>query len=305
MLVAGRGLPVARHSQTMSQRLAILSDVHGNLEALRAVVAELDMAALDELVVLGDVVGYGPDPAPCLELLDKLGATLLLGNHEGDLLVPDPDMDVEQKLRDWTAAQIDGQPAWKQLVARWRAAGQVEPLAHQLRDDLELVHGSPDSPVTQYIWPAHPFQYIVFNDQIDERLRGFLDEFSRDLGFCGHTHVPAVLTGYDNRDLLDPYRFRFEWNRETTFIGPGAIFVVPRGELELVELRGRKVVINPGSVGQPRDGLPEAAYALFDGERLTMRRVAYDRTPTLQKLRRLPLEQATIDFLCERLVSAK
>src|SRR5262249_1708137 len=157
------------------------------------------------LIVLGDSVGYGPNPRECLDLAASVAEVLLVGNHEQDLVEPDPYMAVDIALRDWTARELEGSAAWDRIRAAAAERG-CEALAHVAAHGAELVHGSAKHPTTQYIWPAHKCQYLVFNDQIDLRLQEFLDEFTAVHGFCGHTHVPCLLTRYEHHGLFDPYR---------------------------------------------------------------------------------------------------
>ena len=285
-------------------RVAVLSDIHGNLEALDAVLADLELQTADRLVVLGDTVGYGPNPRECLERISAIAEVLLIGNHEADLIQPDPDMDVDQDLRDWTKAQLAGLPAWEAVERRVHEVG-VDGAGSGVVEGMRLVHGSPAAPTTQYIWPAHPCQYLVFNWQIGERLREFLQEYDLRIGCCGHTHVPAVLTEYEAFPIFDPYEAAFEWNREKSFVSPQALFVVPRGGATLELPPDAKIVINPGSVGQPRDENPAASYALVDSSSVEFRRVEYDSTPTLEKLSAMPIDPETCDDLLERLRSAR
>jgi predicted phosphodiesterase len=286
----------------MSVRYAILADVHGNLEALEAVLGDLSANVKpDKVVVLGDTIGYGPNPRECLERVFRAADLVLIGNHESDLIQPDPAMSRDaREVLDWTAEQIRESPAWKRVLAEVRMSGHLS-LARRSLDGMEFVHGSPRKPVEQYIWPAHDCQYIVYNDQIDERLQDFLWEFPSDFGFCAHTHQPAVLTGYADRAIFDPYRAELNWNRRTTFVGPKTVFFVPEGNALLYGLAGKKAVINPGSVGQPRDGNPAASYALFDGSTLCFRRVPYDFRKTQEKIRALPLNPETCEGLAARL----
>jgi diadenosine tetraphosphatase ApaH/serine/threonine PP2A family protein phosphatase len=129
-----------------------------------------------------------------------------------------------------------------------------------------------------------------------------LDGFPQQHSFVGHTHVPTVLTRYENREL---FPIAHDWNRKLTFIGPRTVFYVPQGEVTLPELTGRKVVINPGSVGQPRDGDPRASWALYDGDSVHFRRVAYDHEATARKIRALPLSLDTRRYFADRLAEGQ
>ena len=107
-----------------------------------------------------------------------------------------------------------------------------------------------------------------------------------------------MLTSYEHREV---FPIQFEWNRRFTFLGPRAIFYVPQGSRMLEGLHGRKMVINPGSVGQPRDGNPDASWAIYDGDTVDFRRVPYAHEVTAAKLRGLPVSEETRRYFADRL----
>ncbi|MGC4118289.1 MAG: metallophosphoesterase family protein [Myxococcales bacterium] len=165
-------------------------------------------------------------------------------------------------------------------------------------EDLFFVHGSGTKPADQYVWPGHPQHHLQLNRQLDEWLTTLRKGFRTRHAFCGHTHVPAVLTAYDDRDL---FPIESDWNRKLTFVGPRTIFYVPAGNVRLEGLSGRRVVVNPGSVGQPRDEDPLASWALYDGDSIEFRRVPYDTRRTGSRIRGLPLSEETREFFADRL----
>ena len=291
----------------MGNLIALLSDIHGNQEALEEVLRDVDRQRPDRIYVLGDTIGYGPDPRGCLERVVEIADLLLIGNHEKEVLEPSDDLnDDTRETLDWTVGELAGSPAWERLVARIRGRG-FEAEACKIDDSCQFVHGSPKNPLEQYIWPAHKCQYLVFNRQIDERLGEFLTEFSELHGFFGHTHAPAVLARYEDHKIFDPYKHRgLEWDRTCTFVGPTSLYVVVEDEPVIEGLAGRKVAINPGSVGQPRFvGNPDASYALYDGDTIRFRRVSYDRGKTQEKIAGLPFSEETKTWLLERLERGK
>jgi diadenosine tetraphosphatase ApaH/serine/threonine PP2A family protein phosphatase len=157
---------------------------------------------------------------------------------------------------------------------------------------VHFTHASAARPTIQYVWPGHEVQYVVFNEQIDDRITSFLGEFLRPHGFNGHTHVPAILTRYTDRKVLDPYQ-GVKRNHVHTFVGPRSIFFVPAEPCVLHELGPVQFAINVGSVGQPRRlGDNRASYVLYDGEDLEFRRVEYPWAKTAAKLASLPLVDA-------------
>jgi predicted phosphodiesterase len=184
--------------------MAVLSDIHANLEALEAVLRDVDRQGPDRIAVLGDTIGYGPDPRACLERALEIADVLLVGNHEKELVDASDDLnDDARESLDWTAKELQG--VFEPVAERIRDNG-IAAEALKVVESRVYVHGAPADPVEQYIWPAHHCQYLVFNDQIDERLAEFLAQFSESHGFFGHTHAPAVLTSYENHAIFDPYK---------------------------------------------------------------------------------------------------
>lgn len=271
----------------MPTRWAILSDVHGNLEALEAVLADAAAAGAEKIAVLGDVIDYGPDPVACLERVAAVAEVWLAGNHEEEAVSPDEDQEPSAIL-EWSLPLLAESPVWQAFRERLVAAG-APALASRVVEGRHFVHASAGRPTIQYVWPAHEVQYIVFNSQVDERLTEFLDEFQAPHGFNGHTHVPAILTRYEHRKVLDPYQ-GVRRNHMHTFLGPRAIFFVPEGPCVVRELAEVKMAVNVGSVGQPRRlGDNRASYALYDGDTLDLRRVEYSWMRTAAKLAAIPV----------------
>ena len=280
------------------RRIALLSDVHANLEALDAVLADVEAQAPDLVVCLGDTINYGPNPRECLERIDAVADVVLAGNHEKEAALPAPD-ELESDAREmleWTVAQVAGLHAWERLAGELRTTG-TDRAQHRL-DGVHFVHASAAKPFEQYVWPGHPHHHLHLNQQLDQYLGELLGAFDAMHSFVGHTHAPSVLTSYAHREL---FPISYDWNRRLTFIGPTSVFYVPKGELKLEELAGKKVVINPGSVGQPRDGDPRASWALYDGASVWFRRVEYDHARTAKKIRALPLSLDTRRLFADRL----
>ena len=234
-------------------RIAVLSDIHANLPALESVVA--DLPEVDAVWVLGDTVGYGPQPNEVIEVLQGLGARSVLGNHDGAAIGivnaryfnPDARAAIE-----WTAETIDANSrAYIAALPEVRRGAEL---------DLTAVHGSPRDP----IW-----EYITSTDVAEANFGAF------DTRIClfGHTHQPVAF-----RDAAGEV--------ETTTGLPDTRVVLDPGD---------RYLLNPGSVGQPRDGLRDAAYAILEidaGEQagIAFRRVAYDveRTQALMRAVGLP-----------------
>ena len=237
-------------------RVAVVSDVHANLPALEAVLAEVDAAGVDEVWCLGDVVGYGPDPGPCVDIIRDRCAVSLAGNHDLGAIgaIPIDDFNpyaAEANL--WTGSVLSGADrAWLGSL-RTRAA----------RRGVTLAHGSPREPVWEYVL-SEPVALASFGC------------FETQWCLVGHSHVPMV--------IVEP--------------APGGKLDAFAGSPGPVEPPGR-AIINPGSVGQPRDGDPRAAYAILDleGKTATFCRAAYDVAQVQERMRKAGLPSYLIDRL--------
>lgn len=200
-------------------RIAVLSDIHGNLPALEAVLAAL--TPYDAVWQLGDIVGYGPQPDEVVALLASVGATGVRGNHDSaaiGLLDTEAFNDDARTAVEWTADHI--QP----VTRDWLAA---LPLRVE-NDPFTLVHGSPRDPVWEYVYSAGV-------------ARANMPLFETTHCLVGHTHVPLV--------------FRQRGSKvEGININDGTTLA----------LNPERLLINPGSVGQPRDGDPRASAMLVD-----------------------------------------
>lgn len=284
------------------RKFALISDVHANLEALEAVLRDVEAQSPDVVVVLGDSINYGPNPRECLTLLAMHADIMIAGNHEKEAALPMPD-EMEDDAREilaWTVKQIEGLRAWERLRSAILSDGDAA--AQQRIDGLHFVHASAARPYVQYVWPGHPQHHLHLNDQLDIYLGQLLAGFDSTHSFVGHTHVPAILTAYANYKI---FPVSPDWNRRFTFVGPNTIFYVPAGDCRIEDLAGRKLVINPGSVGQPRDNSPAASWALYDGASIEFRRVPYDHATTAAKIRGLPLSDATRSFFADRLAKGQ
>jgi len=242
---------------------ALISDIHGNLEALRAVLEDIAQHPVEATYCLGDTVGYGPNPRECLQLVMDCRVTLL-GNHDQAALF-DPSNFNEKAERAilWTREQLEAPiPSRAAMERRWEFLAEM-PRTYR-EGDLLLVHGSPRNPINEYIFPED-----IYNERKMDALFRLVERYC----FQGHTHVPGIFT------------------ESLSFLSPEDIDYTYR-------LDGRKVMVNVGSVGQPRDGDPRACYVLLDGDTLHYRRVEYDVGTTIRKIRDNP---DLDDFLGERL----
>lgn len=246
-------------------RTAIVSDIHGNLAALEAVIEDIDGQSVDRVVCLGDVIGYGPDPCACLDRVMTF-ESCVLGNHDSSALFDPEGFNVaaEQAIF-WTRAQIENGSDGPEMS---RKRMQFICGLSRMRDEgnVLFVHGSPRGPTNEYVFPED-----TQNLKKMEKLFSLVSH----LCFQGHTHVPGVFT------------------TDMRFIRP-----VDTGSGYDVSDRSQRLMINVGSVGQPRDGDPRACYVIFDEQCVEFRRVEYDVEKTVSAIE---AEAELDDFLGYRL----
>ena len=170
-------------------RWAILSDIHANLEALEAVLADASAQGAEKIAILGDTIDYGPNPRECLAHAAKADVWLV-GNHEEEAVAASEEQEPSAVL-EWTKPLIAEHPIWRGVRENIERDG-APAHASKVEGNIHFVHASAGRPTIQYVWPAHEVQYVVFNHHIDDRLTTFLGEFAAPHGFNGHTHVPAI-----------------------------------------------------------------------------------------------------------------
>jgi len=242
---------------------AILSDIHANLEAIEAVLADIQREGVDSVYCLGDIVGYGPNPRECIDQAMKFQLSIL-GNHDqGALYDPEGFSSGAERAIFWTRDQLEMANGDAQRAAqRWQFLTEL-PRTHR-EGPYTFVHGSVRNPLSEYVFPedVHNFKKL-------ERLFALIERYA----FQGHTHVPGVFT------------------EDGRFLSPDEI----DGRFPLA---GGKVMVNVGSVGQPRDGDSRACYILLTDEQVEFRRVPYPVEKTMEKIYAV----AELDpFLADRL----
>lgn len=224
-------------------RALILSDIHANIDALEAVLAEMAGDTYDQLLVLGDLVGYGASPNEVVDRIFELSPDILIrGNHDKVAAgIEDPVHfnAVAAEAARWTHDTLT--EANRKRVAEL----PVGPV--QIGDEIEICHGTP-----------YDEDVYVFDN--DDAIRALASAGCR-LCFFGHTHLPVVFSIASNPPKLDVL------TPELGAPQPTVIHLDP----------DRRYLINPGSVGQPRDGDPRAVYGLYDSKEdcVELRRVAY------------------------------
>lgn len=226
-------------------RVLVISDLHANLTALEAVLA--DAGEVDATWCLGDVVGYGPDPNEVVERLrDIPNLSCILGNHDVAVL----------GQMDYAVFNTEARKSllWQKKSITPANLFLLEGLPQDtlVRENVTLAHGSPRDPVWEYIL-----------NTLVARLN--FDAFATPFCFVGHSHIQCLFYLDMNRD-----RVSLEVPK------PGEVYqLTPRA------------ILNPGSVGQPRDRDPRSAYAIYDPHALTWepRRVAYDVEAVQRRIR--------------------
>ena len=232
-------------------RVLLIADIHANLVALEAVVA--DAGAVDITWCLGDVVGYGPRPNECVAWVEEHAAATVVGNHDWACLGrldPGEFNDAAYAATMWTIETLTP-----------HAHDWLESLPNRyIEGELTLVHGSPRHPIWEYVLrPSTAAANFPF--------------FDTEICFIGHTHMPVIFP-------------------ENLAKRGEALYQPPAGK-PITLTKGERYLVNPGSVGQPRDGDPRASYAIYDTEtrQIEYRRLDYDIAATQQQMSeaRLPL----------------
>ena len=227
---------------------AIISDIHGNLEALTAVLADIESRGITRIYCLGDVVGYGPNPRECIDRVMKMDRCIL-GNHDqAALFDPEGFSSGAERAIFWTRGQLEAEGNTPENEARWKFLCGLPRQIHE--GDLSFVHGSARNPLMEDVFPED-----VHNPGKLQRIFNLIRRYC----FQGHTHVPGVFT-------------------------ESGQFVRPGDTNHEYELAGEKIMINVGSVGQPRDGNPDASYVTLDGQTVRFHRVPYSFETTAAKV---------------------
>lgn len=239
---------------------AIISDLHSNTEALTEVFKDIKANQCDQIYCLGDLVGYGPNPAEVVEMCFE-SKICLLGNHDEGVLKNSYGFNpIAKQAIDWTRDQL--KPGFLSSGRKKRIWSFLRslPIVYKV-DSVLFVHASPRDPIMEYVLRTDCMD--LFGKPSDK----IADIFTKVewLCFAGHTHDPGVIMQdgqFIRPQEMDDGKFKFE--------------------------RSKRYIINVGSVGQPRDGDTRACYAIFDGETIRFRRVEYDYRRTMEKIFAVP-----------------
>ena len=248
---------------------AIISDIHGNLEAFKAVLADIEDRGIKVVFCLGDIVGYGPNPRECIDLAMTCDLCLL-GNHDqGALFDPEGFNAGAERAIFWTRKMLESGDT-KGNERRWEFLGERPRIRRE--PEVLFVHGSARNPLNEYVFPED-----IYNQRKMERIFGLIDKDC----FQGHTHIPGIFS--ENLSFKSPEDVDFEYT-----------------------LGDQKVMINVGSVGQPRNGDSRASYVILSddnsgaassadqewlpgtGTNVAFQRVEYDFDLTAEKIYDIP-----------------
>jgi diadenosine tetraphosphatase ApaH/serine/threonine PP2A family protein phosphatase len=238
-------------------RYAILADIHGNLVAFTAVLQDIERrGGFDRIWCLGDIVGYGPEPHACIELLQQYDHICVAGNHDWAAIGMIDILDFNEDAalaNQWTSQQLTEKDkeylkSLPQVISEY---------------DFSLAHGSPREPLWEYLFSTRA---------AEENLELFTTRFC----LVGHSHIPLIFEQLPEEVKL-------------TKLDADAI----------ISLKENRLIINPGSVGQPRDHDPRASYVIYDSDTgiLYHHRVEYDIEATQEKM----LQEKLPEFLILRL----
>ncbi|HHN46968.1 MAG TPA: metallophosphoesterase [Planctomycetes bacterium] len=247
---------------------AVISDIHGNLEALQAVLTDIDYHGIEEIICLGDVVGYGPDPVECVDIVRKRCKVSICGNH--DIAVLNQAFGFNQFAKraiDWTRRRLKpGFLSRHDARDRWDFLKGCPDRYSELDGDVLYVHGSPRDPIMEYM-DENDLMNVGFGPD-NKVIESF--KIVQWTAFIGHSHKPGVFTYNIEKD---DYAYTHLWD-------------LPDLRVELKEKGAWKAIVNVGSVGQPRDGDPRASYVVLDLEerQAVYRRVYYDVELTRRKI---------------------
>jgi diadenosine tetraphosphatase ApaH/serine/threonine PP2A family protein phosphatase len=179
-------------------KLAVISDIHANLEALEAVMRDIETQQAEKIVCLGDTIGYGADPIPCMDLVERHCDTRLMGNHEYAVLGKLPSLQINRTAKislAWTQAQL--QDSAFSRIANLPMTASI--------GDLFFVHASP--------WEPERWRYVLSAGEAEAAFRNF----SQRICFNGHSHLPMIFASADNRIRVQAGH-QFQPNEETRYI---------------------------------------------------------------------------------------
>jgi len=232
---------------------AIISDLHGNIQALETVFEDIRSRGIERVICLGDVVGYGADPEPCIDLVEERCDFCLSGNHDYAVVTMPVQFNplAEEAVAYAKARLTRGALSLGRKRSRWH---WLEGLPTRREEDGVLyVHGSPRDDRNEYVLQTD----ILFGNL--EKVQEIFDLTPRLL-FIGHSHVPGIIT--EEMEFLEPPTFDYRYTLDPE----------------------RKYLVNVGSVGQPRDGDSRSCYLVVDEDELMYCRIPYDIGQAMERM---------------------
>ena len=247
--------------------IAILADIHSNTEALTRVLEDAAARNAHRIICLGDIIGYGPNPRECLQMLFQ-SEVAIMGNHEEAVMFYGEDFNPKARASlEWTKDQLNSTEFERtENYDLWNFLGTMQQIVED--EDVMYTHGSPRTPTREYVMPA--------DIRNKEKIQGIFDLIKK-VCFIGHSHVPHIYTS------------------DMKHASPDQV----GGAIDIRKLGDRKILINTGSVGQPRDGDSRASYVTFDGNIVRFHRIEYDIQATVDKIY---AEERIPNFLADRLL---
>lgn len=240
-------------------RYAVLADIHSNIEAFKAILGDAESrGGFAQIWCLGDIVGYGPNPCECLEILRSYDHICVAGNHDWasvkKVSVAEFNLAAAQACL-WTSNQLGVDD-----IDYLSSLPEVVNFG-----DFTLVHGSPREPIWEYVLSIGVAK-LNFK------------HFNTNYCLIGHSHVPRIYTYSEKEDMYQS---------------------VDLSDGQTLELSGQRMILNPGGVGQPRDGNPKASYMIYDSDtgNMSLHRVGYNYHQTQEKMKKHSLPDLLIDRL--------
>ena len=243
---------------------ALISDIHSNIEALSTVLDDIEKKGIKKVFCLGDILGYGPNPKECLDMIIDRCELCVLGNHDYAVLFEPTNFNFgAEQAAYYCREELEADADTEAGRRRWEFLGGLK-MRRTMRMELDgvpttidLVHASPRRPVNEYVFPDDVYTMPTKMDALFDKIQ--------HICFIGHTHLPGVF-------LQDP-----------DFYAPDEL-----GESYPI-VEEEKAIINVGSVGQPRDRDNRASYAYVEGNHVKFVRLEYDFDSTAKKIYSIPM----------------
>jgi len=240
------------------ERFAIISDIHGNLEALEAVFKEIDNLSISRVICLGDIVGYGADFERCIDIIVERCNLVLCGNHDEAVILGSVDFNpIARDVIEYTKRVLKPtlfSPSIKRI--RWNYLKKLTKEGFT-ENNLSFYHGSPRDPVKEYVMRTD----VVF---APEKLKDIF-RLIQKICFIGHTHQPGVIVDEETYYFYEPEKLQ-----------------------NCYVINDKKAIINVGSVGQPRDSDNRASFVIYEDGNVNFKRVEYDYRSAMKKIEENP-----------------